>query len=125
MKRLISVFLFLALFVCVCASTAPAAEPAPCFIHMVVIPDTLADGSSTEDLIDTFQKGIISLAGGFTELGPSQGGELVNGEVEYQDNVTFLVGAPTDISAELHKLSLKLFGEPGAFVMAWPGTMTN
>ena len=121
MKRLVPVFLILVLFCC--ASVASAAESVPTHIHLVVVPETLDDGSSSEDAVVQFEKEVIRLAGGFTELGASRGGDIVDGDVEYQDNISFLIGADRDISRELHKLTIKLFGGSGAFIMAWPGTM--
>jgi hypothetical protein len=35
-----------------------------------------------------------------------------------------MIGADRDISKELHELTRKFFGGPGAFIMAWPGTLT-
>lgn len=124
MNRSFSVFLFLALFVFVCASTVMAVESAPCFVHMVVVPDTLPDGSTSMDVIDGFESEVMKLAGGFTQLGPSQGSELVKGEEVYQDNITYLIGADKDITEQLHALTARFFGQPGAFIMSWPGTMS-
>ncbi|MGE4192288.1 MAG: hypothetical protein AB7E51_02755 [Pseudodesulfovibrio sp.] len=123
MKRLVPLFLLLSLFTC--AAVAMAAETVPCYVHVVVIPDTLPDGSTSVDVIDEFESEVMKLSGGFTQLGPSQGSDIVKGDEVYQDNMTYLIGADKDITAALHALTVKYFGEPGAFIMAWPGTMTQ
>ncbi|WP_316901297.1 hypothetical protein [Pseudodesulfovibrio indicus] len=123
MKRLVPLFLLLSLFTC--AAVAMAAETVPCYVHMVVIPDTLPDGSTSVDVIDEFESEVMKLSGGFTQLGPSQGSDIVKGDEVYQDNMTYLIGADKDITAKLHALTVKYFGEPGGFIMAWPGTMTQ
>ena len=123
MKRLVP-FVLIMLF-SLFAAGAQAAETAPCFTHFVVVDSVLPDGTDSAEAIRAFEKEVITMAGGFTELGVSRGGSLVNGEVEYQQNISFVIAADRDISKELKTLSIKLFGGRGAFVLVWPGTMVH
>lgn len=123
MKRFSPILLALILSV-VCVANASASEPAPVYVHMVVVSATLTDGSSSADSVLAFEKAVIEMAGGFTRLGSSSGGILKGDTVEHQQNVTFMVAGQKDLSEELKALTLKLFGGDGGFILAWPGTMT-
>jgi len=123
MKRFSPILLALILSV-VCVANTYAAEPAPTYVHMVVVSATLPDGSSSEDAVLAFEKAVIEMAGGFTRLGSSSGGILKGDTVEHQQNVTFMVAGQKNMSNELKALTLKLFGGDGGFILAWPGTMT-
>ncbi|WP_319542857.1 hypothetical protein [uncultured Pseudodesulfovibrio sp.] len=105
-------------------ATVSASEPAPTYVHMVVVSATLPDGSSSVNAVGAFEKAVIEMAGGFTRLGSSSGGLLKGATVDHQQNVTFIVAGQKDLSKELKALTLKLFGGDGGFILAWPGTMT-
>ncbi|BDQ35392.1 hypothetical protein [Pseudodesulfovibrio portus] len=122
MKRFFPLVLIVLLSLC---AVAQAAETVPSFIHFVVVDSVLPDGTDSADAIRVFEKEVIAMASGFTELGDSRGGSLVNGAVEYQNNISFVIAADKDISKELKALSIRLFGGRGAFVLAWPGTMVH
>lgn len=107
------------------ALTAQAADTVPCFTHFVVVDSILPDGSESAEAVRAFEKEVIKMAGGFTELGMSRGGSIVNGAVEHQKNISFVIAADQDISKELKALSIELFGGRGAFVLVWPGTMVH
>ncbi len=123
MKRFSLIWLALILSLA-CVPNVSASEPAPAYVHMVVVSATLSDGSSSEDAVLAFEKAVIEMAGGFTKLGSSSGGILRGDTVEHQQNVTFMVAGQKDLSKELKTLTLKLFGGDGGFILAWPGTMT-
>jgi len=100
---------------------AQAAEQQPFFVHFVVVPAVLPDGSDASPVILEFKKEALKLAGGYTELGSCQGGSLADGKVVDRENVSFIIGAKKDISQELKAISTKLFKGEDAFILAWPG----
>lgn len=125
MKRLIPLFLCLALVLGFAASEAQAAEQKAAVVHFVVVPQTLASGYDSAPVVLEFKKAVIELAGGFTELGPSRGGSVGDGMVKHEQNISFVIGADRDISMELQELADRLFDGKGVFIMSWPGKMVN
>lgn len=123
MHRIFSVLFSLALVVCFSVTAAKAAESVPFHTHIVVVDTALVDDAEAESAVLEFKKELIKLAGGYTFLGKSHGGELRGNEVVNQDNMTFIVGAPKDISKELKALSIRIFHGNGAFILAHEGTM--
>ncbi|BCS86790.1 hypothetical protein [Pseudodesulfovibrio sediminis] len=121
MKRLIP---FMVLFVfSLFATGAFSAEPVPSYIHFVVVDSVLPDGSDSRDAVLAFEKEVIKLAGGFTEIGATRGGALEGDAVVPQKNISFMISADRDISRELKTLTTQLFGGRGGFILAWQGTM--
>ena len=123
MKRLVP-FVLIMLF-SLFAVVSQAAEPVASFTHFVVVDSVLPDGANSAEAVRAFEKEVIKMAGGFTEIGASRGGSLVDDTVEYQDNISFVIAADRDISNELKALTTKLFGGRGAFILVWPGTMLH
>lgn len=123
MKRLIPFAAALLLLVGFAVS-AHAADPKPFHVHFVVVPATLENGLSSGGAVTLFKKQVLELAGGFTELGATRGGSLENDGVKQRENLSFIIGADRDISKELKKMSITFFGGDGAFILAWPGTVT-
>lgn len=123
MKRLIPFVLGLCLFFAVAfvSTDSDAADQEPFFVHFTVISKTMPDGSDSGPAILKFKKEVIKLAGGYTELGSSRGGSLEAGGVHDEDNISFVIGAKSDISMELKEMTKRLFGDDGAFILSWPG----
>ncbi|WP_419787582.1 hypothetical protein [Pseudodesulfovibrio sp.] len=121
MSRLVPCVFGLLLLFGLMASPASAAGQQPFMVHFVVVPAVLPDGGDASSAVLEFKKEVLKLAGGFTELGPCQGGSLKDSKVNEKENVAFIIGADKDISKELKALSLKLFHGGSAFILAWPG----
>ena len=81
----------------------------------------MPDGTDAGPALLSFKAETIKLAGGYTELGQSRGGSLVDGKVQDQENISFVIGARKDISKELKEMTKRLFKGDGAFILAWPG----
>lgn len=122
MKRLIPCVLAL-FMVMAFAVASPAADAKPFYVHLVVVPAALENGLSSQPVLPKFKEQVIQLAGGFTEIGATRGGSMGNGGVKDQENFSFIIGADTDISIKLKKMTKALFGGDGAFILAWPGTV--
>lgn len=93
-------------------------------IHFLVVPQTAAPGLSYPEAMEDFQGGLARLAGGYTELGFSQGATMRGGKLRRGQNVSFLVYAPRDLTAERQKLISKYFATNQPFVLHWKGTST-
>ncbi|MGL1863839.1 MAG: hypothetical protein OCC46_15050 [Pseudodesulfovibrio sp.] len=121
MKRCIPVIFCLILVVAFAATPAQADDQKPFFVHFVVVSKTMPDGTDAGPALLSFKAEAIKLAGGYTELGQSRGGSLVDGKVQDQENISFVIGASKDISKELKEMTKRLFKGDGAFILAWPG----
>ncbi len=127
MKRLTLLALCLCLVASFCLSVgeSQAGDHKPTFIHYTILPQKLNDGSDSWPLVMEFKTEVIKLAGGFTELGPSRGGSLHPDSVHHEENISFLVAADKDVSAELKKIIQKLFNDEKVFILVWQGEMVR
>jgi len=121
MKRLIPILLCLCLVMAFAATDSHADDQQPFFVHFVVISKTMPNGLDFDAAVLSFKEEVIKLAGGYTDLGPTRGGSLNAGNVKHRDNLSFIIGAKKDVSVELKKMTKRLFGGDGAFILAWPG----
>ncbi|MBI9078986.1 MAG: hypothetical protein JEY79_04505 [Pseudodesulfovibrio sp.] len=123
MKRLIPLVVSLCLFLAmtILVVDAQAGDQKPFFVHFVVLTNTMPDGTDSRPAIQLFKAEVLTLAGGFTELGPTLGGSLHPDGVHDQSNVSFIIGADKDISKELKAMTQRLFKDDGAFILVWPG----
>ncbi len=119
-------FLILSCFLVLLLFGGPAsAEGKPVVVHFVVLPENLPDGSSAESAFKTFQAEMIMLAGGFSELGPSQGGSLHPGGVVPKDNRAYLVSAKKDICDDIKIVVQRIFKIKKVFILSWQGNMVR
>jgi len=87
------------------------------------VPVLFSDGTSTEDTVSGLKEYLLELAGGYSELGTSEGGWLDSqGSAETEGIVSFIVSAPTDISAELKGYLSDNFNQQYPYVLVWTGT---
>jgi len=121
-RRLLSV-LFLAL--CVFALAPMAANAANASgravtVHFFVVPDVLPDGAGAADRLPELRLFLAKLAGGYTELGPSQGGFMnAANQLVSENNHSFLVSADKDVSGEIRKYLDENFPAEMQFILVW------
>lgn len=98
----------------------------PTLVHFFVVPLVLPDGRDAAEKFPDLKRFLIKLAGGYTQLGAAEGGWLdPRGQVETERNVTFMVAAPRDISAELVGHLKTAFKVREAFVLVYEAKRTK
>ncbi len=102
------------------AAPVPAAETA--HIHFLVVAPQPAQGMAPLQAMTGFRAGLVKLAGGFTEWGPTSGASRQNKEGMRQNNFSFIVAADRDLTRELAALIKKFFPASQPFVLHWTGT---
>ena len=114
-------FALFVLLVCGLMSNCPSGyAESRVYVHFFVVPAAVKSGKNLSEELTTLRQKLVSLAGGYTELGPSRGGSKgPNGEVETEDNYSFLVAAPKNITAELKKYIPEHFATEHPFVLVW------
>lgn len=91
-------------------------------IHFVVVAPKAGAGTSPILAMAGFRKGLLALAPGYTEWGPTQGASKQAGGVARQDNFSYLVAADRDLTPELVKLIKQYSDVKRPFVLHWTGT---
>jgi len=122
MRRIIGVF-----FVLGWISLLPGAagsfaqeEDGKAHVHFFVVPAKSPDGSSTQAAVAKMKEYLLNLAGGYTDLGKSEGGWVDSqGMVFRRKNIAFVVSAPRDISVELKQYISENFGEISPYLLVW------
>lgn len=104
------------------AQNATAGVDDNTYVHFFVVPATAPEGHAFHEEIIALKKMLIDRAGGFTQLGPSHGGHLrPNGNIERQDNISFVVASTEDMRQELVDFIHKHFNEDQPFVLVTRG----
>ncbi|MCB2228307.1 MAG: hypothetical protein KQH53_16625 [Desulfarculaceae bacterium] len=91
-------------------------------IHFVVVAPKPGPGMSPLEYMAGFRKGLVTLAGGYTEWGPTQGAVRDLGGIKRQDNFSYLVAADRDLTKELVSLVRQFSDAKRPFVLHWTGT---
>lgn len=98
-------------------------EPDLVYVHYFVVPQFFPDGSPTTDAVAALKDYLLSLAGGYTELGKSNGGwsdpDLGN---QTEEELSFMVSAPQIITAELTLFIQQNFQENEPYILVWEAT---
>lgn len=100
----------------------PARAGQTAHIHFVVVAPAPAQGMSPIEAMAGFRQGLLKLAGGYTEWGPTQGASKQTGGVYRQNNFSYLVAADRDLTPELVALVKKYSKAEHPFVLHWTGT---
>ncbi len=113
---LASLGLFATLFVC----CAPASAQDNARVHFIVVPPQTNDGSDLVVALNELKKTFIELAGGYTELGKTQGGSKDSGAgVNESANYSFIVAANKDLTKELEAYISEHFSGSRPFILTW------
>lgn len=92
------------------------------YIHFFVVPAAAEEGKDLTTELSKLREQLVVWAGGYTELGASQGGSREpDGKVHSEDNLSFIVSAPTDITIELGKYISQHFATKRPFILVWQG----
>ena len=99
------------------AGPCPAAQV---YVHYFVVPTQAADGLDPVTALQNFKTELAQLAGGYTELGRSNGGVWANNRRETEFNISFLVSAPTKLNTEIKALMVKYFTMTSSpYLLVW------
>lgn len=100
------------------AGPAPAQ---PVHIHFFVVPTQAVDGVNHWEAMEKLKAKLVELAGGYTELGLSNGGSNSSGSLEQEYNFSFMVSASRDITADLEAFIPRYFATARPFILHWTG----
>lgn len=111
----------LALVAVVLGVSVQAGAAGDVVVHFVVVPTSGESGDRCADL-ERLKSEFIRLAGGYTELGPTNGASVHEAGVKRSFNISFLVAAKTDVSAQIKAFCAQNGGfDP--FILTWQGRM--
>ncbi|WP_027185117.1 hypothetical protein [Desulfovibrio inopinatus] len=95
------------------------------YIHFFVVPSAIPGENNVAKQITDLKKMLIKVAGGYTELGLTHGGSVkTDGNIELENNFSFVVTAKTDISQELSAFIKKHFKSKAPFIVTWPANVS-
>jgi len=111
----------LALTLCSLAlSPAANASERAVTLHFFVVTDILPDGASAAPRLPELRLFLAKLAGGYTELGPGQGGFMnAANQLVSEQNHSFLVSADKDLSGEIRAYLDANFPAAMQYILVW------
>lgn len=90
------------------------------FVHFVVVPSKTRGDRDIHKALDDLKFFFAELAGGYTHLGPSDGGYLPpDGKLEKNANYSFLVAAPKEVTREIEAYILEHFETEKPYILIW------
>ena len=90
------------------------------FVHFLVVPAKTKDGRDFNTAMADLKLKLARLAGGYTHLGPSEGGYLPSGgKLEQKKNHSFIVSAPRNITKDLEDYIPQYFETTKPYVLVW------
>lgn len=102
-------------------TAVPAEAASKVVVHFIVVPAKAQSGAMPGRVLADFRNWLAETAGGYTQLGPTNGGFLPpGGKLQISDNHSFIVSAPKNISAEIEAFAEKLFGGQKPYILTWP-----
>mgnify|MGYP001233706570 CR=1 FL=1 len=114
----------LVLLACLAAALAPAAvgatESRQVFVHLFLVPATLADGTDAKGRLPDFEAWLTATYGGYTRLGQGAGGwKNESGQVETETNTAYLVSTSRDDSKDIAARLTEDFGVRVPYVLVF------
>ena len=98
----------------------PAQAASEVFVHFVVVPSKTKDGGDIHKALDDLKLFFAEQAGGYTHLGPTDGGYLPpGGTLSKSANYSFIVAAPRDISPEIEAYIPQHFDTEKPYILIW------
>ncbi len=95
------------------------------YVHFFVVPSLVPGVNHIAGQITDLKKMLIKIAGGYTELGLSHGGAVKkDGNIELENNFSFVVTSKTDISQELASFIKQRFKSKHPFIVTWPANIS-
>jgi hypothetical protein len=120
MKALFGLLMAAVFLLAALAPTAPARAESGVWVHFMVISKDAAGGGA--EVMGKFQAKLAGLAGGYTYLGDGQGGYIPSGgKLQTEDNHSYIIAAPKNLSKELEALTAKFFPGQKPFILVWQG----
>lgn len=90
------------------------------FVHFFVVPAVDARGAQNKNAVSELKAYLLKTAGGYTILGASAGGWVSpGGSVEKDNNITFWVTSPRNLSADLKNYIRMNFKMQEPYVVVW------
>ncbi|RJP30688.1 MAG: hypothetical protein C4527_09155 [Candidatus Omnitrophota bacterium] len=90
------------------------------YMHFFVAPTVFTDGTTTAAAIVELKRFLVNLAGGYSELGVSEGGWLSPAnDVETEMNIKFFVSATRDVSADIRQYLKDHLQQQYPYVIVW------
>lgn len=120
-KKVVIISLVTAAIFCLISSCGnPDARHSRIYVHFLVAPAAYSDGSSADKAVSELKGYLLTLAGGYTELGNSRGCWInPKGTVEKESNISFMISAQRNMSAELKGYISKNFRQQYPYVIVW------
>ena len=126
MKRRLFPAMILVLFIAslalvpLTANAKTGDAPGAATVHFFVVPDALPDGANAAPRLPELRLFLAKLAGGYTELGPSEGGFMnAANQLVSEKNHPFLVAADKDLSGDIRAYLDANFPAEMQFILVW------
>ena len=120
MKKLVCMLICLAMLLSVVGSTATAWADSEVYVHFLVVPSKTKGARSITKALASLKTKLAELAGGYTHLGPTDGGYLnAKGNLERENNFSFIVASPKNISSEIEKYVAENFATEKPYILVW------
>ncbi len=98
----------------------PVQAASEVFVHFVVVSSKTRDGGDIHKALDDLKRFLAERAGGYTHLGPTDGGYLPpGGTLRKNTNYSFLVAAPRDITQEIEAYIPEHFDTEKPYILVW------
>jgi hypothetical protein len=90
------------------------------FVHFLVVPSKAKDGQDINEALAKLRLKLAEIAGGYTDLGPTNGGYLPpGGKLRQSNNYSFIVAAPRIVTADLDAYVCSHFDTREPYVLVW------
>lgn len=124
MKRRVISALILALCAFAILPPAASASEKAATVHFFVVQDVLPDGASAASRLPDLRIFLAKLAGGYTELGPGQGGFMdAANQLVSENNHCFLVSADKDLSGDIRAYLDANFPAEMQYILVWKAVL--
>ncbi len=87
--------------------------------YFFTVPQRLPDGKTSGPEQEALEAWLIRQAGGYTRIGPCQGGWHNGRDLIEEDNIAYFVVGPTGLKPQIEQIVTERFKQRQAFVVCW------
>lgn len=87
--------------------------------YFFTVPQRLPDGGTSGPQRKALDAWLVRQAGGYTRIGPCQGGWHNGRDLIEEDNIAYFVVGPTGLKPQIERIITERFKQRQAFVVCW------